>query len=270
MFIIKTNIYVNKETTMSDVLFSKETLSAIAKRLKTDSKSGKDLDKVKVTAIDIGSGEVDRETAAMLEMALNRVLKEMQSESKMEETASATTKTELDEAREPVVENKCGKDCDCRCDVDELPTALQKAAKELQDLFNKEDTDEHDDVEEIYELCEVEVPISVMLDVSLVKRLIKKAGKDSIYLDETNLLANNVKLTVSDLTDTFKIYLNTLEPEETIQIKLEFTGGTYIIDSNGDHFYIVSEPKASALLFAWASRNLMLSPVVQLVDDNDD
>lgn len=270
MFIIKTNLRKLKETIMSNVLLSKETLSEIAKRLKTDNKSGKDLDKIMVTAIDISSGEVDRESATMLEMALNRVLKEMQSESKMEETASATTKTELDEAREPVVENKCGKDCNCKCDVDGLPTALQKAAKELQDLFNKEDTDEHDDVEEIYELCEVEVPISVMLDVSLVKRLIKKAGKDSVYLDETNLLANNVKLTVSNLTDTFKIYLNTLEPEETIQIKLEFTGGTYIIDSNGDHFYIVSEPKASALLFAWASRNLMLSPVVQLVDDNDD
>lgn len=255
---------------MTNVLFSKETLAELAKRIKADNKSSKELNKVKVTAIDIGSGEVDRESATMLEMALNRVLKEMHSESKMEETASATTKTELDETREPVVENKCGKDCTCRCDVDGLPTALQKAAKELQDLFNKEDTDEYDDVEEIYDLCEVEVPISVMLDVSLVKRLIKKAGKDSVYLDETNLLANNVKLTVSNLTDTFKIYLNDLETEETIQIKLEFTGGTYIIDLNGDHFHIVSEPKASALLFAWASRNLMLSPVVQLVDDNDD
>lgn len=255
---------------MTNVLFSKETLSEIAKRLKTDNKSGKDLDKVKVTAIDIGLGKVDRESAAMLEMALNRVLKEMQSESKMEETASATTKTELDEVREPVVENKCGKDCNCRCDVDGLPTALQKAAKELQDLFNKEDTDEHDDVEEIYELCEVEVPISVMLDVSLVKRLIKKAGKDSVYLDETNLLANNVKLTVSNLTDAFKIYLTALETGESIYIKLEFCGSTYVVDESGEHFYVASEPKASALLFAWASRNLMLSPVVQLVDDNDD
>lgn len=266
MFIIKTNIYVNKETIMSKKQKTKlinekafkDAVEAILTKLKA---TNSDDSNVTITAIPLSVDSLlDSETVSRLDNVLRQAHKKL------------TQGVETEES-DDTEETCCSEGCDCSCDREAMIDSFSRNVNKIKVDFSdaeEDDEEEEDYVNTIRAFTGVTIPITVALDISLVRRLIKKANKEAVYLDPCELLSNEYSLEVCTITDSFIISLKSLETYDTIRIQLSLDGSTRVSDSSLEGvFYVEGERKTVDALYAWAARNLMMSDLVRLDNDDD-
>lgn len=200
---------------------------------------------------------VDSETVTRIDKALEQAHKKL--------TQDAETNESNDTG-----ETYSSDSCDCSCDREVIIDLFSKIFNKTVSDSNEEENDNEALLKTICKNAEVNIPVCSALDISLVRRLFKKVYKETGCFDPDELLSSEYSLKFCQATDSFIISLKSLETDEDIYIELNDDGSTQISGTLINAvIYVDGERKTVDMLYAWAARNLIMSGLVRVGNDED-